>query len=230
MNNRGQRELAFRPAAETCHTPLIPWGGTHTAAGPDAAVIQRPPRPGPRLQGRSGRPGCAETDRAQRAARPLRPKTMVRRRRGRGPGEAGAGGREREKRMRCPAWFQVQKTSRWGRGIEIVTGHRVACRGFRREANASEQHGSALSAVLLRRSRHPGSGERAAGAAAGRPVSSTGPRVNDPGRTGNLDQKTGKAPKGGAFPKSTTAPASDAPRSTPTNRPYRDGVPRNGPG
>ena len=148
MNNRGQRELAFRPAAETCHTPLIPWGGTHTAADPDAAVIQRPPRPEPKLQGQSGRPGCAETDRAQRApTRPLCPKTEAagagsRRSRGGGP-------RTRKTNALLRAWFQVQKTSRWGRGIKIVAGHRVACQGFRREANASEQHGSALSARLL---------------------------------------------------------------------------------
>ena len=60
-----------RPAAENCHTPLIPWGRTDTAAGPDAAVIQRPFLPGPWFQGRGGRPGCAETDRAQGPQRAL---------------------------------------------------------------------------------------------------------------------------------------------------------------
>ena len=87
MNNRGRRSS---PSADLCHTPLIPWGRTQTAADPDAAVIQRPPLPEPKLQGQSGRPGCAETDRTQRAqTRPQRPKTVVRWRRGRGPAKPG---------------------------------------------------------------------------------------------------------------------------------------------
>ena len=77
---------------------------THTAADPEccghseAAPAQRrgsspaPPEENRRLQGRGGLPGCAETDRPQRApTRPLRPKTVVRWRRGRGPAKPGRG-------------------------------------------------------------------------------------------------------------------------------------------
>ena len=76
---------------------------THTAADPESAVIQRPPRPEARfLPGAAGGepgapradglPGCAETDRPQRApTRPPRPKTVVRWRRGRGPAKPGGG-------------------------------------------------------------------------------------------------------------------------------------------
>ncbi len=99
--------IIFHPAAESCHSPLIPWGGTETAADPDAAVIQRPLRPEPKLQGQGGQPGCAEADRAQRApTRPQRPKTMDRRRRGRETRRSRGGGRRTRKSGCCSGWVQ----------------------------------------------------------------------------------------------------------------------------
>ena len=72
----------------------------HTEAAPSRAEVSPGAAGGPGLQGRGGRPGCAETDRAQRAAtRPQRPKTVVRRRRGRGPAKPGSGA---ENAKTCP--------------------------------------------------------------------------------------------------------------------------------
>ncbi len=104
--------------SDVCLTPLIPWGGTETAADPDAAVIQRPLSAQSRgSKGGAAGPGCAEADRAQRAAaRPRRPKTMVRRRRGRGPAKPGRGA-ENAKNGRCCSTAEYRRVleSRGGR-------------------------------------------------------------------------------------------------------------------
>ncbi len=94
---------AFRPAAEICRTPLIPWGGTETAADPDAAVIQRPPRPEPKVP-RAGRPTwlCRGGSGAEgRSAPSVSEDGWFGGGGGGKPGEAGAGGPRARKTMRC---------------------------------------------------------------------------------------------------------------------------------
>ena len=135
MNNRGQWELAFRLVAEKCHTSLVPWCGTETAAGPDAAVIQRPFCPGPWFQGRGGRPGCAE-----RIGRRGPQRALGVRRRWFGGGGGGArrsrGGGRRTRKTNVLLGLGFSSVFRFGlrrradrhRGIEVAAAPSKVCR------------------------------------------------------------------------------------------------------
>ena len=101
----GSAEPAFRPAAGLCHTPLVPWGGTETAADPDAAVIQRPPRPEPGAP-RAGRPTwlCRGGSGAEGRSAPSVVEDGGSAAAGAGTRRSRGGGRRTRKTMRCGVW------------------------------------------------------------------------------------------------------------------------------
>ena len=128
--NQGRRKLTLPSGCRGVSHPPDTLGRyrNRSRSGCCGHTEAAPPRA--ELQGQGGRPGCAETDRAQRApTRPQRPKTVVRRRRGRGPAKPGRGAENAKNECAARAWFGSRRRADRQR-IEVAAGQRGVCQGF----------------------------------------------------------------------------------------------------